>query len=327
MPRRQLSLAVLAAGALFLSACSGAGGADADADTSPADSEELRTVTLGLMPIAPSVAVEYGIQEGIFEDHGFEVEVSQGASGTATLPAVFAGQLDFDIGNPMSVAIARDQGMDMRIVAGFSNSYAEGDDIAGLVVRADSGIEGYADLESRTTAVVSLQGHNTLTTQDVAEQAGADPENLEFTELQFSDMVNQLEQGSADAIFLPEPFLSRALSDAENRLLGYNFQDSVPGLPTLVTYTSGALVDDNPELVADFRAAMEDVLDRAAANKEDVKDVLPAFLGMPEEAAAQMRMEEWSGEIRRGEIDRLNELALRHGYISDEIDPNAFYVD
>lgn len=321
MTRKSINyVAVIATSALALTACGGS----SEAENS---NSELRTVTIGLMPIAPSVAVEYGIQEGIFEKHGFELDVNPGQSGAASLPAVAAGQLDFDIGNPMSVAIANDEGMDIRVVAGFSNAIPEGDDIAGIVVRADSGIETYADLEGKTTAVVSLQGHNTLTTQDVAEQDGADPEALNFTELQFGDMPAQLEQRNVDAAFMPEPFLSQTLDDPDNELLGYNFQDSIPGLPTLVTYASGEIIEEDPELVADFKVAMEDVLAQAQENKDEAQALLPDFIDIPPEAAANMRIEDWDGEIKRDELEQLNELAVKHDYLDETMDPETFYFE
>lgn len=324
MTRKSLAyISVAAASTLALSAC----GSSGEAGSAEQGDGNLRTVTVGLMPIAPSVAVEYGIQEGIFEEHGFELDVNPGASGAASLPAVAAGQLDFDIGNPMSVAIANDEGIDIRVISGFSNAIPEGDDIAGIVVRADSGIETYADLAGKTTAVVSLQGHNTLTTQDVAEKDGADPEALDFTELQFGDMSAQLEQGNVDAAFMPEPFLSRTLAESDNELLGYNFQDSIPGLPTLVTYASGELIEEDPQLVSDFKVAMEDALEQAQTNKDDALAMLPDFIDVPPEAAATMHIEDWDGEIKRDQLDQLNELAVKHNYIDETMDPETFYFD
>jgi NitT/TauT family transport system substrate-binding protein len=263
----------------------------------------------------PSVAFEYGIKEGIFEEHGFEVNTSISTSGAATLPAVSTGQIHFDIGDPMSVGIAVDEGLGLKIVNDFGNSYAEGEDIAGVVVKKGSGIKAWADLEGNTTSVVSLKGHNTLTMQDVAQRDGAEPAKLKFTELQFGDMATQLEQGNVDAIFVPEPFLSQALANPDHELLGYNFQDSVPGLPTLVTYTSDELIQEDPELVADFQATMDDVLAQAQANEDGAMALLPDFLGIPEQAASTMRVEEWDGEVRTEQLDRLWELAVKHDYI------------
>jgi NitT/TauT family transport system substrate-binding protein len=320
--RRTALAAIAAAGALALTACGGGStsgaeptsGAGAGSSSASGDGE-LRQVSVGLMPIAPSVAFEYGIKEGIFEEHGFEVDTSSSVSGTATLPAVSTGQIHFDIGNPMSVGIAVDEGLGLKIVNGFGNSYAEGDDIAGVVVKKGSGIESWGDLQDKTTSVVSLKGHNTLTMQDVAQQDGADPEKLKFTELQFGDMATQLERGNVDAIFVPEPFLSQALANPDNELLGYNFQDSVPGLPTLVTYTSDKLIQEDPELVADFQAAMNDVLAQAQENEADAMALLPDFLGIPEQAAANMRVEEWDGAVKTEQLDQLWELAVQHDYV------------
>lgn len=322
--------AIAAAGALTLTACGGgspSGSTDTASGTSgsaqAAGDGELRQVSVGLMPIAPSVAFEYGVREGIFAEHGFDVDTSSSVSGTATLPAVSTGQIHFDIGNPMSVGIAVDEGLGLKIVNGFGNAHSEGDDIAGVVVKKGSGIEDWADLEGRTTSVVSLRGHNTLTMQDVAEQAGADPEKLQFTELQFGDMATQLERGNVDAIFVPEPFLSQALANPDNELLGYNFQDSIPGLPTLVTYTSDKLIQEDPELVADFQAAMDDVLTQARENEDEVMALLPEFLGIPEQAAANMRVEEWDGQIKTEQLDQLWDLAVEHEYI--EAAPEDIY--
>lgn len=316
--------AVAVTAALTLAACSG-GSTSGSSDSSPstpvgssssADAGgELREVTVGVMPIAPSAAFQYGLEEGLFEEHGFDVEINNSVSGAATLPAVSTGQIHFDIGNPMSVGIAVDQGLGIKITNGFSNSLAEGEDIAGVVVREDSGIKDWGDLEGKNTAVVSLQGHNTLTIADSAEQDGADPTKVGFTEMGFQTMIPQLGQGNVDAIFVPEPFLSQALAEEGNTLLGYNFQNSIPGLPTLVAYTSDTLIEEDPELVADFQAAMDDVLAQAEANRPDALMTLVDFLGIPEPAAENMRTEEWDGEVRTEQLDRLWELAVDHEYI------------
>lgn len=329
--RATATLAAAAALALTLTACGGgspageagsSGSSSSSEASGPAD-VALREVTVGVMPIAPSAAFQYGLEEGIFEEHGFDVEVNNSASGAATLPAVSTGQIHFDIGNPMSVGIAVDQGLDLKITNGFSNSLAEGEDIAGVVVRKDSGINSWGDLQDRNTAVVSLKGHNTLTITDSAEQDGADPTKVGFTEMGFQTMIPQLGEGNVDAIFVPEPFLSQALAEEENTLLGYNFQNSVPGLPTLVTYTSGTLIDQDPELVADFQAAMDDVLAQAEANRPDALMTLVEFLQIPEPAAEGMRTEEWDGEVRTEQLDRLWELAVDHEYI--EAAPEDIY--
>lgn len=304
--------ATAAASALLLTACGGGGG-----DEASGDGEELREVTVGVLSIAPSVGVAYGIENGIFEEHGFDVDYEVSTAGAAMLPAVSAGQMDFGVGNPLSVVTAVDQGLDMKIVAGYSNSLEEGEDVAGVVTRADSDIETWADLEGKTTAVNALNTLGDLTVMNLAEQDGADPQALEFSEIAFPDMPAQLERGNTDAVWIPEPFLSGLLADEENQLVGYSFQENDPGMATMVTFTSGELAADDPEMAADFADAMTEALAAAEEDQEGSRALLVDFLEISQEDADALTMERLDGELDRDQLMDMVELADRYDFIGD----------
>lgn len=305
-------IAAAAASALLLTACGGDGGGE-----EAADGQELQDVTVGVLSIAPSVGVAYGIEHGIFEEHGFNVEYEVSPAGAAMLPAVSAGQMDFGVGNPLSVVTAVDQGLEMKIVAGYSNSLEEGEDVAGVVTRADSDIETWADLEGKTTAVNALNTLGDLTVMNLAEQDGADPQALDFSEISFPDMPAQLERGNTDAVWIPEPFLSGLLADEENQLIGYSFQENDPGMATMVTFTSGGLPAEDPEMAADFGAAMTEALAAAEEDQEGSRELLVEFLEISEEDAENLIMERLDGELDRGQLMDMVELADRYEFIGD----------
>ena len=308
--------ATVAAAALMLTACGGDDGGNGGGEAS-GETEEIREVTVGVLSIAPSVGVAYGIEHGIFEEHGFDVNYEVSSAGAAMLPAVSAGQLDFGVGNPLSVTTAVDQGLDMKIVAGYSNSLEEGNDVAGVVTRADSGIDSWADLEGQTTAVNALNTLGDLTVMHLAEEDGADPQALNFSEMGFPDMPAQLERGNADAVWLPEPFLSELLADDANELVGYSFQETDPGMATMVTFTSGELAEEDPEMVADFAEAMVASLDAAQEDQEGSRALLVEFLEIPEEAAQELVMERLDGELNREKLMFMADLAERYEFINE----------
>ena len=308
--------ATVAAAALMLTACGGDDGGNGGGEAS-GETEEIREVTVGVLSIAPSVGVAYGIEHGIFEEHGFDVNYEVSSAGAAMLPAVSAGQLDFGVGNPLSVTTAVDQGLDMKIVAGYSNSLEEGNDVAGVVTRADSGIDSWADLEGQTTAVNALNTLGDLTVTYLAEEDGADPEAVNFSEMGFPDMPAQLERGNADAVWLPEPFLSELLADDANELVGYSFQETDPGMATMVTFTSGELAEEDPEMVADFAEAMVASLDAAQEDQEGSRALLVEFLEIPEEAAQELVMERLDGELNREKLMFMADLAERYEFINE----------
>ena len=259
----------------------------------------------------------YGIEHGIFEEHGFDVNYEVSSAGAAMLPAVSAGQLDFGVGNPLSVTTAVDQGLDMKIVAGYSNSLEEGNDVAGVVTRADSGIETWADLEGKTTAVNALKTLGDLTIMHLAEEDGADPQALNFSEIGFPDMPAQLERGNTDAVWIPEPFLSQLLEDDANELVGYSFQETDPGMATMVTFTSGQLAEEDPEMAADFAEAMTAALAAAQEDQEGSRELLVEFLEIPEEAAQELVMERLDGEVNREQLMFMVDLADKYDFIDE----------
>lgn len=316
--------------ALALTGCGqGSPSGSASTDSAAAGGSEsggLTKVVVGVLPIAPSVAMKYGIDKGIFEKHGLDVELTTSSAGAAMLPAVSTGDLNFAIGNPLSVLTAVDKGLQMKIVSGYSNSKATGDDINGVVVRADSGIKNFADLAGKTTSVNALKTQGDLTIMESAAIDGGDPSALKFSEMPFPDMEAQLERKNMDAVWLPEPFLSKALANPENELLGYPNQKAIPGLPTMVSFTSGKFAEEKPEVVADFKAAMTETLAAAEGDQAGAKALLPAFMKMDAKVAENLKMETWDGAVPAEQLTKLSELAAKHTFLSKAPDIAALTV-
>jgi NitT/TauT family transport system substrate-binding protein len=324
-------LAVSALTALALTGCgsgsiSGPTGTSTDSSGPAAAGGDLKKVTVGVLPIAPSVAMQYGIDEGIFADHGLSVELQTGQGGAAMLPAVSTGTMNFSVGNPLSVMLAVNKGLDMKIVTGFSNSKAEGEDINGVVAGKASGIASFGDLEGKTVAVNTLKTQGDLTIMESAAKAGADPAKIKFVEMPFPDMQAQLDRGSVDAVWLPEPFLSKALADAKNMLVGYPNQTALPGLPTMVSFTSGNFAQQNPETVKSFREALEETLAKAEQNPDKVRALLPKFMNMDAAVAGKLKMEAFDGDVPADVLSDLGSLMVKYSYVDKDPDVAAMTV-
>ena len=312
--KRLTFAAVGAAAALLLTGCGGGSPSGSTSSTSAAGADGVRNITVGVISIAPSAAVQLGIDEGIFAKHKLKVELQSGQGGAAMLPAVSTGTMNFSVGNPLSVLLAKNKGLDMKIVSGYSNSLPTGDDINGVVAKADSGISSAKDLADKKVAVNTLNAQGDLTIKEVVSKEGGDPGAVKFLELPFQDMGAQLAKGNADAVWVPEPFLSKLLAEG-NKLVTYNNQTAIPGLPTMVTFTSGSYAQQNPQVVADFKAAMEETLALAQSNPDKVRELLPAFMKMPEAVAKKLRLEEFNGKLDEPTLNKLGELMAKYGIV------------
>lgn len=319
---RITALAALAAGALLLTACtsgSPSGDPDPTGDTGTG-TEELTSITVGSLAIAPSAAVQYGLDQGIFEEHGLDVEIQIADGGAAMLPAVSTGQLDFGVGNPLSVLVAASQGVDVRVASGYSFSLEEGEDINAVVTRAGDGIDSWADLEGKRVSVNAVNTQGDLTIKESVAKDGGDPDALNFIEIGFADALAQLDGNNVDAVWIPEPFLSAAVADpTKYAVLGYPNQNTIPGLPTMVTFTSGAVAEDT-ETLEKWRTALAATLDAANADREGFAATIAEFTGMPEAVALDLRLERLSADLDPQVLIDLSDLALKYDFMDSEPD-------
>lgn len=272
-----------------------------DTDGADAPAEDLTPVAVGTIPIASSVELRYGVEQGIFEKHGLDVELVEGQGGAALLPAVQTDALQFGVGNPMSVLTAVDQGLGMKVVSGYSWSAESGDDINAVIALADSGIESFADLEGKTVTVNAVHTLGDLSIMESVNMEGGDPSAVRFNEMPFPDMIPQLEAGNVDAIWITEPFLGNALDDPKFSVVGQPNQKVMPGMPLTIAFTSDDFAEQNPDVVEKFRDALTEATEEAWQNEEDLRAMLPGFLRMDDQTAQSIRLEPAHTELPPGE--------------------------
>ncbi|OAV61812.1 ABC transporter substrate-binding protein [Enteractinococcus helveticum] len=313
---RRTAASVAALGLTFtLAACGGGGDA-----ASSGDAEEITTLNLGTLPIAASTAINVGIEEGIFEKHGLDIQIDSGQGGAATLPAVTTGDIDLAVGNPLTVLLADTQGLEVQLVAGYSNSRAETPDTTAIVVPEDSEIQDAADLAGATVAVNTLTSGGDLNAMEAVAKANGDPGTIDFVEVAFQDTLPQVEQGNVDAGWLVEPFLSQALANG-HRVASWLYLESIPGgQPTMIVYGADKFVEENPEVVENFRIALDETLQMVQQDPNLVRDLLPELMNMPEEVAANLELDDFDAELDVEGIQAIADLMVTHGFTEQEPD-------
>lgn len=336
--RLTLAAAALASASLVLAGCgsgTAAGSSASDPSTSgtagsssaaQASSGEGQEVAIGGLRVGANAAINVGIEDGTFADHGLDVTFNSGLDGPAQLPALTTGATQFSICNPTSLLIANDKGLDIRLVSGFNYAQAQEPDFNGIVVKKDSGIESFADLPGRTVSVNALQTHGDLMIKAATEKAGGDPAAIDFNEIDFPDMLAQLEVGNTEAIWVPEPFLGMAAQDPQYEIMGFPFYEVDPGSPVQMICAAGDYVDDNPEVVTAMREALTDLSAAVTEDDSAVRTELVDFLGMPEEAAQAMGIEDFDTGIRGEQLAVLNDLMVEYGMITAPVDLEAITV-
>lgn len=320
MKKSLATLGVLAAAALALSGCTDSA---ADPESSPSDADagsgELTAVRVAALPIAETGALWAAIDEGIFEEHGLEIEVVPAQGGANAIPALLSGDIEFAIGQPFGPIRADLQDLGVTIVGNYANSLAEGDDVNAVVALADSGITRPADLAGKKVSVNTLGAAGDLTIRKAVQDDGGDPSTIEFVEVAFPDVPAQLEAGTMDAAWAPDPFRGMIVGGGGTSVVA-PYQATIPGLTVLTNITTQALLDEDPDLVASYSAAMAEALEWASDNEEAVRAAIATNLEIPEEAAAGITLPTFTWDLADAGIEDLGALAVEFEYIETEPD-------
>lgn len=322
-PRPATGRAVLVGlAALVLAACGSSPTTEAPSATPSATEEaELVPVTIGTLPIVATSALWYGVERGIFEEHGLDVTVDTGVGSETMVAATLAHEVDFVTLNSVAVMAALDAGVPIQVASGYSRAVEDGDeDISAVLAKPDSGIADAGDLAGRTVAVNTVNSAGTLTIAEAVRAAGGDPEAIDFVEIRYPDMLRALEAGDVDAIWEVEPFITIAQGNGA-QVVSWNFAESVPGLSTQIMVTAA---DQDREVLERFTAALTDVLEAAQGDEAGLRELLVEKLEMDPALAERVRMERFSTQINLDALGTLAQLAHDDGLVSKPVDLAAF---
>ncbi|GAB3618193.1 hypothetical protein GCM10027416_27500 [Okibacterium endophyticum] len=281
--RRLAITAATATAALLLAGCSG-GSSDGGEEGGPEKSD----LTVAINPSSQFAPLFYGMESGIFEEHGLELEIVPQTDIAAIIAGIASGQYDFGFATVVHVTTANANGIPIRAVTSIEGQVKPDDEGTMTIASKESGITDLAGLEGKRVATIGLSSHNSLTLWELAERAGIDPKSIELVQLPFGQMAAALENGDVDAAIMQWPFANDAL-EAGGVPLGYNNRELFQNTATTLFNTSQQFIDQNPNTVQAFSDAMIESIEAATEDPEAARATLVEGLDITEEQAEVAR--------------------------------------
>jgi NitT/TauT family transport system substrate-binding protein len=299
-----LSATVIAAGA----ACS---------DSSPS---AVTRIEVGVVPVIDVAPLYLGIAKGFFAAQRLDVTPKPSQAGATIVAAVVAGAQKIGFSNNTSLLIAASKGLPLRIVA--AGNQASAGDYAVIFARSDSPIKTAADLAGKRIAVNNLNNVGSLSINAALEASGVDITGIKYVEIPFPQMGAALAQRRVDAAWAVEPFVSAIRSAGGARPVLRTYPLIAPHFPVASYFTSRPYATANPDVVDRFRQAMNQSLAYAQAHPDEVRDILPTFITLSPDVAANVTLPEWNPDVGALLLQRTADLALKYGYLTTKPDVN-----
>jgi NitT/TauT family transport system substrate-binding protein len=268
----------------------------------------------------PSAFLQYGVDQGFFEDHELEVEVTPSQGGATVVPAVVSGDTDIAGSNLVSVLLAQAKDIPVKIIA--PGTFVRGkrsQDFSAIIAAGDGDIRSPQDLEGKTLAVNTLENVAELTAKASLAKQGVDVSEIELAEVDFPDMNGALSEGRVDAAFQIEPFVSLAVAEG-HRIIDRPYVGTKPGLQIGCYFTSEQYLSENEDVVDRFQQGVADTAAAISKNPAAFREFLPEAAEIPPPAAQKAILPAWKADNDQASLDVTAELMARYGVVDEKPD-------
>lgn len=285
------TLAVLTASAVALAGCGGtsapAGGGDAGADG------ELTDVTLMLnwYPYGEHAPFYYGVEKGIFEEHGINLTIKAGQGSTKTAQAVGQQQVDFGWADTPAVLANIDKGVNIKSVGVFLQTTP-----SAVQVFADSGIEEPSDLKGKTIAV-SAGDAPTTTFPMYLEAVGLSESDVKQQNLDAAGKIAAVLSGQVDGLIGFAHDQGPTIAAKSGKEMHYlRYSDAGLNFFSNGLIAHSDTIKNDPELVKELVAATSEAF---AAAQDDSEGAVAAMDGKdPQMPKKDVLLNQWQETIK-----------------------------
>ena len=282
---------------------------------------ETTKLRIAAIPIAGFTPIYAADKLGYFREEGLEVTIDRAAGGAQTLPLLVQGTLQLAETPVVSVALANQQGFNLRLIPPSLDEGRMPPGATALVVLNDSAVKSPADLVGKRVAVNSINSVNWLYDRAFIRSKGkADPAQVQYLEVPFPSMVDALLGGSVDAIDVAQPFIHIALATGKARVLGYTFLDVQPGLHIAPYAGTAAWLDANPNTVKAFVSAMRKAVEYMRGNQKEAKRLVAEFTGIKPEVIEAIPLNIWSTALSVDDIAKTLQVMKQEGLLKKDLD-------
>jgi len=227
--------------------------------------------------------------QGIFEKHGLDVDMSIAQNGSVISAALAADSAQIGVPTPPVLLQANEQGLDLVVVAGATTlPFPKG--ASGVLARAESGLKGPAELVGHKVGVPGFGGSLDVMTRNWVKAAGVDYRKVDWVELQFPQMGDALKSGLVDAVAAVNPFYSRILDSKAGYDIGDPWTTGPRGTMIVLYAATRAWATKNAAAVAAFRASLDEATTyiEDASHLQSVRGSIAKWTKLPPQAAASI---------------------------------------
>lgn len=234
------------------------------------------------------------------------------------LPAVQAGAIQVGASTAINVALARENGLDIKLLSGASIQI-RGNPGTAILAAPDSTLSQPADFVGKKLVTPGVNGSFHVMFEKWMLDAGQDPKKVTYLEAGFANAGDFLRNRSADAVLSAEPFMSRLIAQGLAKKVAEYFQPRGENSFDAFYIVRGDWAAENPKYIAAFRALLNDALAQMRADPKAAYATEAKWLNLPPDAAANTGVIAPRCDFAEDEIQDWISIATQVGLITQPL--------
>jgi NitT/TauT family transport system substrate-binding protein len=286
--------------------------------------KEGATIRVGVLPISDSLPIYLAQKNGYFERNNISTQLVPLDGGAKVISAMAGGSIDFGVSNYVSQMLARESGLDVRLVSGNTVETKANPQHALMVARASR--LTVRELAGKRIAVNTRKNINELFMRDYLAQAGVDPASISFVELPFPRMLAALEGGAVDAAGVFEPFVTFGGRSNVAKPLARFVVDVEDSVPITGWLSPAAYLNANKETALRFREAIRQAIIDINKDPAGAKALLPTFTKLTAQDADAVPLVSFVADTPPPTLGSLVNRVRKAGWITEKASRLDEYV-
>lgn len=202
---------------------------------------------MAVWPIWAFLPLQIGLEEGLWQKYGIDLDITNNGSGAKLMQAMTAGSVDFGLSSGVEMAFGA-KGAPIRAIA----AYAGEPRTVTVIVAADSPIKKPADLKGKLIALPGVGSVSEWLVWQMAIAEGWGKSGIQTVAAgSIEGCLAAIKSRQADAMIGP-PELGYLLESRHEGHVAFSLAPFAPHFLAHVVYARSELIQGNPDLVERF---------------------------------------------------------------------------
>jgi NitT/TauT family transport system substrate-binding protein len=254
--------------------------------------------------------IDVGLEKGIFEQHGLEVETTSFAGDAKLQQALAAGAVDIGVSGGPALAFVAKGSPDIGVAQEAGPPLG-----ATVTVLAASPIRTVADLKGKVASISTVGSQAEWMTRELSRQQGWGPDGIKLVALgEVPAQLAALKTRQTDA-FTADITTAYRLEEAGDGRILVKFGDVIPNYVNTVIYATTDLAAKHPEQLRRFLAAWFETVAFMKQNKAETVRIVSGVLKIPEPIVSRVYDETARMMTDDGRFDRKGLAVLSRSFV------------